>query len=99
MNFSVAIYTGIYFTWILTHYIASHLYVYYCTPLSFSGFIQSMLFMTSPHCQALRWMVYNGALNVEALYAVLGAYLISSLKKNIFTLTNKDKIRINKVKL
>lgn len=38
---------GIYLLWIILHYACSHLYVYYCTPMSFVGFITSPVVVPS----------------------------------------------------
>jgi len=38
---------GIYVLWVLVHYVAAHIYVRFCTPATFMGFILSHLWL--PH--------------------------------------------------
>ena len=63
---------AIYILWILLHYIALHLYIHFCAPLSVWGFLM-------PHCQALRWTIYTGANAINSMWAVLGVWLCSKL--------------------
>jgi hypothetical protein len=70
---------GIYFAWIACHYIASHLYVSLCTPLTFVGFAFSSFMVAAPHCQALRWVVYNGGATIINMWGVLGAWVVSKI--------------------
>ena len=68
---------GLYFVWILFHYIASHLYVHWCVPATIVGFLMSPFLVPAPHCQALRWIIYNGANNINAMWLFLSTWLIS----------------------
>ena len=43
----------LYVLWILLHYFASHLYVYYCVPKTVVGFIMSPFLIASPQCHSL----------------------------------------------
>ena len=70
---------GIYFAWIACHYLAAQLYAYLCTPLTIIGFILSPFMIAAPHCQALRWTVYNGGVTIMNMWALLGAWIISKL--------------------
>ena len=70
---------GMYFAWIACHYIASHLYVSFCTPLTFTGFVRSPFMVAAPHCQALRWIVYNGGATIINMWGLLGAWIISKI--------------------
>lgn len=68
---------GIYVVWILIHYISTHLYLKYCVPESFTGFLLSPFMVTAPHCIALRWSIYNGAINIINMWNIIGSWLIT----------------------
>jgi len=70
---------GIYFVWILLHFVAAHLYVRLCNQPSFIGFILSPFLVTSLHCQALRWTIYNGANHITTMWLTLGTWIIAKL--------------------
>lgn len=70
---------GIYLVWITLHFIASHLYVKFCVPASFLGFIVSPFLTTTPHCQSLRWIIYNGANTINNMWVIIGTWLSSNL--------------------
>jgi hypothetical protein len=70
---------GIYILWIFLHYIASHLYIHFCAPLTIAGFLMSPFLTPTPHCQALRWTIYTGANAINSMWAVLGVWLCSKL--------------------
>jgi hypothetical protein len=71
--------TGIYFVWIFLHFISAHLYVRLCNQPSFVGFILSPFLVTSLHCQALRWTIYNGANHITSMWLTLGTWIIAKL--------------------
>ena len=70
---------GIYIAWILIHYLASHLYVKWCTPGDIFGFLLSPLLTISPHCVALRWAVNNGAIIINSMWAILATWISAKL--------------------
>jgi hypothetical protein len=67
--------SGIYFIWIFLHYSASHIYVEMCCPRTIQGFLISPFLMSTPHCQSLRWVIYNGANTINNMWIILGAWL------------------------
>lgn len=67
--------SGIYIAWILIHYIASHCYITFCVPNTFYGFVMSPLLAPAPHCQGLRWAIYNGANVIGNMWIILGTWL------------------------
>ena len=71
--------SGIYFVWILLHYIASQLYVKMCVPSSVFGFLLSPFMTATPHCQGLRWIVYNAANIINNMWIILGAWIMSNV--------------------
>lgn len=71
--------SGVYLLWIILHFGASHLYVKFCVPSTFIGFIISPFMTASPHCQGLRWIIYNGANTINNMWVILGTWLCSYL--------------------
>jgi hypothetical protein len=71
--------SGIYLVWIFLHYLASHLYVKLCVPSTIIGFLLSPFMTATPHCQGLRWIVYNAANIINNMWIILGAWFCSTL--------------------
>ncbi len=71
--------SGIYILWIGLHYFSAHLYVKFCVPNSVIGFIMSPLMITTPHCQGLRWIVYNAANIINHMWILIGAWIYSMI--------------------
>ena len=70
----------IYFIWIFMYYIASHLHIYCCLPPTISGFLMSPFMTATPHCQALRWIIYNGGNSIVTMWLLMGAWLLQYIK-------------------
>jgi hypothetical protein len=71
----------IYLLWIFLHYFASHLYVKLCVPNTIIGFIMSTIMTATPHCQGLRWLIYNGANVINNMWVICGTYICSNILK------------------
>lgn len=71
---------GVYVCWILAHFIASHLYVQLCTPLSFFGILASPFLIASPHCQGLRWVIYEAGSKVGVMWGLLAGWFLGKIK-------------------
>lgn len=71
--------SGIYFIWICIHFITTHLYSQFCTPYSVQGFLMSPFLTASPQCNALRWGIDQGALSINNMWLVIGAWFLSKL--------------------
>jgi len=71
--------SGIYLLWIGLHYFSAHLYIKFCVPNSVIGFIMSPLMITTPHCQGLRWIVYNAANIINHMWILIGAWIYSMI--------------------
>jgi hypothetical protein len=69
--------SGIYILWIFLHYFSAHLYVNFCVPKTFIGFIMSPFMISSPHCQGLRWIVYNAANIINNMWILIGSWIYS----------------------
>jgi hypothetical protein len=71
--------SGIYLLWIVLHFVAAHLYIQFCVPSNFIGFVISPFMTASPHCQGLRWIIYTGANTINNMWVILGTWLCSYL--------------------
>lgn len=69
----------IYFVWIFLHYSSSHLYIYFCVPKTIWGFIISPFMTSTPHCQGLRWVVYNTANLINNMWFLFGTWICSNI--------------------
>jgi len=67
----------IYAAWIVLHYLAAHIYVYSCVPATIYGFAISPFLATTPHCQVLRWAIYEGGNNLNMLWITLSAAVLN----------------------
>lgn len=82
--------SGVYLMWILLHYFASQLYVKLCTPNDFVGLLMSPFLTSTPYCQGLRWLIYNGASMINNMWIVLATWFCA----NIFILHNAN-VQVN----
>jgi hypothetical protein len=71
--------SGIYLLWISLHYFSAHLYVKFCVPNTIFGFIMSPFMIMTPHCQGLRWIVYNAANVINNMWILIGAWFYSMI--------------------
>jgi hypothetical protein len=69
--------SGIYLLWICLHYFSAHLYIKFCVPDTIMGFLMSPFMMATPHCQGLRWIVYNAAGIINNMWILIGAWIYS----------------------
>lgn len=81
MYFVQYIYTtsSIYLFWIMLHYFSTQMYVYYCAPRGFYGFLISPFLVAAPHCRAIRWIIHNGGNMVDNMWIILGTWLCSKI--------------------
>jgi hypothetical protein len=75
--------SGIYLLWISLHYFSAHLYIKYCVPNTIIGFMMSPFMIMTPHCQGLRWIVYNAANIINHMWIVIGAWIYSMIWINL----------------
>ena len=71
--------SSIYLFWIILHYFSAQLYVYYCAPRGFYGFLISPFLVAAPHCRAIRWIIHNGGNMVDNMWLILGTWLCSKI--------------------
>jgi hypothetical protein len=74
---------GIFILWIIIHYSASNLYPKFCAELSMVGFVKSILVAQSPHCIALRWIIYNGGLAINSMWVSIALWITTKIFKKI----------------
>ena len=80
----------LYLIWSVIHFIASQMYPKFCVPFSPYGFIISIFMVSTPHCIALRWAVYNGAAAINNMWLLLGCWIISSAVSMLPTVSMFD---------
>ena len=68
----------LYCIWTVAHFVAAHLYVRLCVPLTITGFIMSIFMVSTPQCRALQWVVYNGAAAINGMWILIGCWLVTS---------------------
>jgi len=69
--------SGIYLLWICLHYFSAHLYIKFCVPDTIFGFLMSPFMIATPHCQGLRWIVYNAAGIINNMWILIGTWIYS----------------------
>ena len=70
---------GIYLMWIVAHYFAPKLYIYFCVPSTIVGFVLSPFASSMPHCIALRWVINVSAESIKSMWVVFGNWLIATV--------------------
>jgi len=78
--------SSVYLMWILLHYFSSQLYVKLCTPSNMYGLLMSPFLVTTPYCQGLRWLIYNGSVMINNMWIVLATWLCA----NLFIMNNNN---------
>jgi hypothetical protein len=78
IKFTIQI-SGIYIIWIVLHFAAAHLYTTLCVPNNMIGLFMSPFLTATPHCQGLRWIIYNAANVINNMWLVLGAWICSTI--------------------
>ena len=71
---------GVYTAWIFAHYVATHLYANYCTPWSLFGVFASPFLIASPHCQGLRWVIYEAGTRVGLMWGLMAGWVLGKIK-------------------
>jgi hypothetical protein len=71
----IAFYIG----WITLHYIAAQFYINYCTPRSFWGFFVSPFLSVAPHCNALRWIIYESGSILYGMWMSIATWFMANV--------------------
>lgn len=70
---------GIYLLWIILHFGATQFYVEYCVPKTWFGLLSSPFLTNTPHCQGLRWLIYNGGNQINNMWISIGSWIYIKL--------------------
>jgi len=70
----------IYIIWITSHYIASHMYIWFCVPATIIGFVTAPFLVPAPHCQAIRWTIYTGGEKIFAMWLLIGSWIFNKIE-------------------
>lgn len=73
---------GMYFVWIILHYVSAHLYKMHCAPSGIWGFLLSPLMASTPYCTGLVWIMQNSVVKFMAIWALVGSWINITLNKN-----------------
>ena len=65
-----------YLLWTFMHFISAHLYVRFCAQWTWYGFLMSPFTAQATHCQAIRFMMNNGANSINALWVFFSSVLL-----------------------
>jgi hypothetical protein len=70
---------GLYFVWILFHFACGHLYSRFCVIPKWYGIFVSPFLAATPHCQAMRWVIFHGGNHMQTMWTTLGIWLATQL--------------------
>jgi len=48
-------------------------------PTTFVGLLMSPFLTATPHCQGLRWVIYNGANIINNMWLVIGTWICANI--------------------
>lgn len=74
----------VYLFCVLIHFVSPHLYVHFCTPVSWKGLFMSQFLVISPHCQLIRWAINFSGHVLNNLWV----FLISCFVHKIINISN-----------
>jgi hypothetical protein len=74
---------GVFIVWILLHYLAANLYASFCAELSIFGLFKSIFVAATPHCIAMRWIIYNGGSTINTMWISIGLWFTGKIFTNI----------------
>ena len=86
----------IYILWIVSHYIASHLYIRFCVSATLMGFLTAPFMVAAPHCKALRWVIYTGGEKIFAMWVIIGSWIINIINNQSPIINNQSPIKKKK---
>ncbi len=67
---------GLYATSLAGHFVATHLYVSHCAPLTALGFLHTIIAAPAPHCQLLRAMIFHFGDGINGVWKSVAATLL-----------------------
>jgi len=72
---NIAEIAGIYILWIGMHFVCANIYPHFCAERTFFGFIKSIFVAETPHCVAMRWVIYNGGNVIHSMWTTLSIWI------------------------
>ena len=70
----------VYLLWIFLHHVGLQFYVKYCAPPTFIGMIMYPFLASTPHCKAIRWVIYNSGITFDNMFSVFAVWLYNKIK-------------------
>ncbi len=67
---------GIYAAGLAVHFLATHLYVSHCAPLTAVGFLHTIFAAPAPHCQLLRGIIFHFGDGINNAWRSVAAILL-----------------------
>lgn len=68
--------------WSIIHWIIPRLYIMYCTPSNFYGYLQSLFLTSSSHCKLLRYSLNLSCFNINYLQITFAYFILDILYNN-----------------
>lgn len=70
----------VYLLWIFLHHVGMQIYVKYCAPPTFIGMIMYPFLASTPHCKAIRWVIYNSGITFDNMFSLLTVWVYNKIK-------------------
>jgi hypothetical protein len=74
---------GFFILWITIHFCAANLYYRFCAEPTFIGYIKSIFVAQTPHCIAMRWVIYNGGNIINSMWLSIALWLTTKVCNKI----------------
>lgn len=68
-----------YIIWTFLHFAAAQIYIRHCVGSTWMDLLYSMIFVSSPYCQGLSWIIYHGSRQISAMWFIFGTYMSNKL--------------------
>ena len=65
-------YSKLYLLWIVIHYLSSNAYVYFCTPQTVWGVLQSPFMVITPQCYTIDWIQRKSRDITHNMWMIIG---------------------------
>ncbi len=72
----ILVFFVVYFALIATYYFSTHLFAGYCTPWSWTGFLQAPFLTETLQCRALKWLFTYSHEYIRSLWLIGSTYLV-----------------------
>ena len=72
----------VYLLWIFLHHVGMQIYIKYCAPPTLIGMIMYPFLASTPHCKAIRWVIYNSGITFDNMFSLLTVWIYNKI--NVF---------------